>query len=162
MLNIPKSKGPPQWPIDWTKVFGISSNTPNSDTLSKKWYNEAIKEVIKIRYTITISFAHYKDMHTFQSSFHQNIKMLIPVGRNILKSHSWKLQIWHTFNGNNWLRRGQSCSSSYDQFLGLTWLSGIEISSAQTLISSTSSKVLRLTLGPTGILYVMSSAYLVI
>ena len=63
VLNIPKSKGPSQQPINLTKVFGISSNTPNSDKVSKKRHDEAIKEVIKIRYTITISFTHSKDQY---------------------------------------------------------------------------------------------------
>ena len=46
--------------------------------------------------------------------------------------------------------------------LVLLRLSFIKFSSAQTLIFSTSSEALSLTLGPTGILHVMSSAYLVI
>ena len=34
------------------KVFKVSSKTPNSNTVSKKWHYEAIEEAIKIRYTI--------------------------------------------------------------------------------------------------------------
>ena len=105
-VEYTQTKGPSQKTI---KVFGISSNTPNSDTVRKKCHNEAIKGVINIH-------TYSKDMHTFQSSFHQIIKMLI----------------------------------------------FIKFSSAQTLIFSTSSEALSLTLGPTGILHVMSSVYLVI
>ena len=61
MLNKPKSKAPSQWPINLTKVFGISHNTPIPDTVSEKWNNETTKEVIKVRYTINITFTHSKE-----------------------------------------------------------------------------------------------------
>ena len=61
MLNKPKSKAPSQWPINLTKVFGISHNTPIPDTVSEKWNNETTKEVIKVRYTINITFTHTKE-----------------------------------------------------------------------------------------------------
>ena len=41
-VEYTQTKGPSQKPINLTKVFGISSNTPNSDTARKKWHNEAI------------------------------------------------------------------------------------------------------------------------
>ena len=57
-VEYTQTKGPSQKPINLTKVFGISSNTPNFDTVRKKCHNEAIKEVINI-------YTYSKDMHTF-------------------------------------------------------------------------------------------------
>ena len=61
MLNKPKSKAPSQWPINLTKVFSLSHNTPIPDTVSEKWNNETTKEVIKVRYTVNITFTHSKE-----------------------------------------------------------------------------------------------------
>ena len=79
-----------------------------------------LKKIMKVENIITIIFVHSGDMHTLKSSVHQVIKMLIPVGWRILKCHSNKLQIRQTFNIENFIRRGKSCSSFHDKFLGFT------------------------------------------
>ena len=67
-VEYTQTKGPSQKPINLTKVFGISSNTPNSDTVSKKWHNEAIKGVIKIR--------HYNHPFTYSKCKRQKINVI--------------------------------------------------------------------------------------
>ena len=77
MLNKPNRKPLLNGLSIWLRytVFSMSHNTPIPDTVSEKWNNETTKEVIKVRYTINITFTHSKENinNYFLSAIHTTL-----------------------------------------------------------------------------------------